>query len=273
MKKLIPLLLLLLVFVAKAQNFEGTITWSMKMNLDPATQAKMDEAKQKMNDPATQAKMKEMQARMNDPQMKAMMDANPQMKAQMEAAMKMMQGGDISSMMPKGFVIKMKNQNVITKMEGGPMAMEMLYLKDKDATYNLNRENKTYSVMGGNRPASQGQGDKPKVTKTSETTKVLNYNCTKYLVTTTERNATITQTIWATTEIKGIDPKSLQKQRMGRGHQIMFDGIDGFPMRIEASSGEGNVTMEVTEIKRENLNDSDFTLPSDYKETQGMFGN
>jgi hypothetical protein len=32
------------------------------------------------------------------------------------------------------------------------------------------------------------------------------------------------------------------------------------------------MTMEVTEIKRESLNAADFTIPSDFTETQGMFG-
>lgn len=86
-----------------------------------------------MNDPETQAQMKELQEKMNDPQMKAIMDANPQMKAQMEAAMKMAQGGgDMNSMMPKGMVTKVKNQNVLTKMDGGFMGnMEILYLSEK----------------------------------------------------------------------------------------------------------------------------------------------
>src|SRR5258708_39761839 len=93
MKKLIPCFLLLFGGTAHAQSFEGTIKWSMKMEItDPAMKARMEEGMKKMNDPAAQERIKEMQAKMNDPQMKAAMDANPQMKAQMETAMKMMTG-------------------------------------------------------------------------------------------------------------------------------------------------------------------------------------
>ena len=133
MKKLTLIALLLSVTFAKAQNFEGTISWKFSMEItDPKAKAEMEAAQKKMNDPETQAQMKALMEQMNDPQMKAMMDANPQMKKQMEAALKMAQGGgDINSMMPKGMVTKMKNQNAVTTMDGGFMGnMEILYLKE-----------------------------------------------------------------------------------------------------------------------------------------------
>jgi hypothetical protein len=104
MKKLTLIALLLSVTFAKAQNFEGIISWKFTVEItDPKAKAEMEEAQKKMNDPETQAQMKALQEQMNDPQMKAMMEANPQMKKQMEAAMKMAAGGgDINSMMPKG---------------------------------------------------------------------------------------------------------------------------------------------------------------------------
>jgi hypothetical protein len=83
-------------------------------------------------------------------QMKAMMEANPQMKAQIEGAMKMMQGGgatDMSSMMPKGFILKVKGGNTLAIMEGGIMPIEIIMMKDQNKTIRLDRKNKTYSVM------------------------------------------------------------------------------------------------------------------------------
>jgi hypothetical protein len=273
MKKLIPCFLLLCAWTAQSQSFEGTIKWVLKMEItDPVMKAKMEEGMKKMSDPAAQARIKEMQARMNDPQMKAAMDANPQMKAQMENAMKMMAGGDMNSMMPKGFVINVKNENVITKVEGGPMAsMEVLYLKDKDKSYHLDRQNKTYSTMESS--GSQGTSSvPPKVTRTSETTRILNYTCTKYLVEVNQGNRPTNQTIWTTTEIKDIDLKSLAKQKMGRDQSIIYEGMEGVPLRVEMAMPEGKMSMEVVEIKRESLKASDFSIPSDFKETQGMFG-
>ena len=274
MKKLIPCFLLLCAWSAQAQSFEGTLKWSMKMEItDPALKAKMEESAKRMNDPANQAKMKEMQAKMNDPQMKAAMDANPQMKAQMENAMKMMAGGDMSSMMPKGFIIELKDGNALTKMEGGMMDFEVLYLKDKDKSYHVDRKNKTFSVVDNTKSTSSAEKTPPKVTKTSETAKVLNYTCTKYLVEYTEAGHTINQQIWSTTEIKDIDLKGMSKYKSGsRNQSIYFEGMEGVPLRSLMITPQGNITVEVTEIKRGGVSASDFEIPADFKETQGMFG-
>jgi len=279
MKNLLMLLLSVISLNTWAQNFEGTIKWSMKMEVtDPALKAKMAEGQQKMNDPANQAKMKEFEAKMNDPQFKAMMEANPQMKEMMEKNMKMMKGasnGDMSGMMPKGMIIKLKDGNSLVTMDGGMMAGDFLRLKDKNESIHIDRQNKTYSVMNTGNGAGNpmGEASKPTVTKTGETTKILGYTCTKYVVTLTERGQTITQNLWATTEIKDIDVKALAKQRMGRGGQSMFyEGVDGIPLRIESTMKEGNMLMECTEIKKESLNASDFVIPSDFKEVKGMFG-
>ena len=276
MKKLVSCLVFLFAISAvKAQGFEGTIIWSMKMEItDPAMKARMEEGMKKMSDPANQAKMKELAAKMNDPQMKAAMDANPQMKAQMENALKMMSGGDLTSMMPKGLTIEIKNENALTHMEGGPIAMDILYLKDKDKSYRLDRQNKTYSVMETTpASASKTTATPPKVTKTSETLKVLNYNCTKYLVEYGENSATIHQTIWTTTDIKDIDVKSLSRHKVGKGQSMYYEGMDGVPLRVEIATPQGKMSMEVTEIKRGGVNSDDFKIPADFKETEGgMFG-
>lgn len=274
MKKLILLILTLVTVNAWAQNFEGTIKWSMKMDItDPEMKAKMQSGQQQMNDPANQAKMKEMQEKMNDPKMKAMMEANPQMKAMMEKVTQGAASGDMmGAMVPKGMSVKIKGGNSLVTMDGGMMAGDFLNLPDKSVK--LDRDNKTYWVLpSGNGSERMGQSVKPTVTKTNETTKILGYTCTKYIVTMAERGQTITSNIWTTTDIKDIDIKSFSKQRMGRGGQSMYyEGMDGIPLRIESGTKEGTMVMEVTDIKRESLDASLFTIPSDYKETQGMMG-
>jgi Domain of unknown function (DUF4412) len=191
----------------------------------------------------------------------------------MEAVMKMSQGG-ASSMMPAGFIIKIKGGNTVTKMDGGMMAMEQIYLKDKGQSYIINREGKTYSAMPTAPPGQTATSTStpPKVTKTSETTTILGYTCTKYLVEMTERGRTITESIWTTTDIKNVDFKDFAKHRVGRGQSIYYDGMEGVPLRVQMSTAEGNTTMEVTELKAESLPASDFVIPADFKETQGMFG-
>jgi len=265
-KLLFTAFLMILVMLGRAQAFEGIVKWSMTMELSPDAKAKMDEAQKKMNDPASQARMKEMEAKMNDPQFKAMMESNPQMKAQMEAALKMMQSGDMNSFMPKGFTLEVKNGNTLSKVEGGMMdKMEVLYLKDKKQSYRLDRPNKTYSPL----PVSNDQPHQPqevKVTKTSETTKILNYNCTKYLVESTLNGNPTRQVLWTTTEIKDLDLKSLSQQRVGNQQAIFYDKVDGVPLRIEMTMKEGKMKMEVISIKKQSLSAADFTIPAGFKE-------
>lgn len=272
MKKLWMALFALVATPTWAQNFEGTIKCSMKMEItDPKLKAEMAQAQQKMNDPKAQAEMKKLQEQMKDPQVKAMMENNPQMKAMME---KMTQGnvGDMmSNMMPKGMTIKMKDGNTLTHMDGGMMAGDFLYLKDKSV--HLDRENKSYWVLpSGNGQGAMADAAKPTVTKTSETMKILGYNCIKYVAVMNEHGHTITTNMWTTTEIKDIDPKAFSKQRMDKGQSMLYEGMDGIPLRIESMTQQGNFVMEVTEIKKESLSAADFVIPSDYKETQGMYG-
>jgi hypothetical protein len=88
----------------------------------------------------------------------------------------------------------------------------------------------------------------------------------------TEGGHILNQTIWTTTDIKDIDLKTMSKNKMGRGQSIYFEGLDGVPLRSVMVTPQGNMSMEATEIKRESLSASDFIIPSDFKETQGMFG-
>ncbi len=278
MKKLITAALLIIVMQAQSQTFEGTVKWSMKAEItDPKMKAQMEQAQKQMNDPANQAKMKEMQDKMNDPQMKAIMEANPQMKATMENAMKMQGGGGtnpMAGMMPSGFLFKIKGGNTLTVIEGGMMPMDVLHLKDQDKTYRIDRKNKTYTLMTAGTTTATGETIKPevKVTKTTEKMMILNYSCTKYIATVTEHGKTVDQIYWTTTDIKDFDMKALMKQKMGRGNQqLLHEGIEGVPLKIEMITPEAKMIMEVTEIKKELLNASDFTLPSDFTQSKGRF--
>lgn len=266
-KTLIAIFSLFLVVTAHAQNFEGIIKWSFKMEItDPEAKAKMEAAQAKMSDPATQAKMKEMQAKMEDPEFKKMMSANPQMKAQMDAMMKMMESGDMNSMMPKSMEVRVKDTNTLMKMEGGIMGgMEVLHLGDKSISYRIDRPSKSYSVL----PANTHNDHQPevKVTKTSEKAKIQNYTCTKYIVESTVNGKTVQQFLWTTTEIKNFDMKNFA-ERGRHGASFYFDKVEGVPLKMEMKMPEGNMTMEAIEIKKQSLADSDFVIPAGFKEVK-----
>lgn len=270
MKPIFTLVFLFCITLLTAQDFEGIMTWKITSEItDPKLKAQMEEAQKKANDPATQAQMKELQARMEDPQFKQMMENNPQMKAQMEAALKMVQGGDLNSIMPKGYTAKFKNKNMVSVMDGGMMAnMEVLYLAGDDKTYMINRSAKTYSPLSNN--TSQDKQDVDvKITKTGETTRILNYTCTKYIAEVkAEKGGSMQQVFWTTKDIQGMDFKSMAKQRLGNSNQRMwYSEIDGVPLKIEMKMPQGTMVMEATEIKKQSLPASDFAIPAGFKET------
>ncbi len=268
MKKILFMFLLSISFLARAQDFEGVMTWKITPQMDAATKARMDEAQKRMNDPATQAQMKEMREKMNDPQFKAMLESNPQMKAQMEQMLKMSEGGADNSYMPKNMVVKIKDQNTLTKMEGGIMGpMEVLTLKDKNATYRIDREAKTYSVMSSEGLDSMKVSD-AKITKTGETSKILNYPCVKYVAESSIQGQPVQQIFWTTTAIKGLDLKDLARQQMGNNQQALFyEKIEGVPLKIELKHSQFGMIMEVISLEKQSLSAADFSIPKDFKET------
>ncbi len=272
-KVLLTLALIILVMQSRGQSFEGIIKWAITMDItDPKMKAEMEEAQKRMKDPANQAKIKEMEEKMNDPQFKAMMESNPQMKSQMDNMMKMMKGGDLSSFIPKGSTAKVKDGNTLYSMEGGIMSnYEILSLKGKNESYQIDRQNKTYYVMPHNTETSETEKNVT-VTKTSETTKILGYSCTKYIVEYADEKHKTQQILWATKDIPGLDLKNMASNRMSRTQKIYYDKIDGVPLKIEIHVEQGNMVMEAKEIKKQSLAVSDFTLPADYKKVDMPYG-
>lgn len=147
--------------------------------------------------------------------------------------------------------------------------METLYLKSKNESYLINREEKTYSVIPQNESSASTHDPSVTVKKTTETQKILNYTCTKTIVTVSEGNHTVNQIFWTTTELKGIDFKSLSNQGMGKGQEAMYyKDLEGVPLKMEMTMPEGNMVMQVTEIKKETLSSSDFKIPAGFTETK-----
>jgi hypothetical protein len=155
-------------------------------------------------------------------------------------------------------------------MDGGMMdKTQILYLKDKDQSIHIDNINKTYTTM--NSKSSDNTAEPAaKVTKTSETKKILNYTCTKYIVeSTSPKGKPAQQLFWTTKEIS-VDMKNLSKHQAGKGNQFFYDNIEGVPLQIEMSTAEGKMTMEATEVKKESLAVSLFQVPSGYKEVKGF---
>ncbi len=269
MKNIFLSTLILLVPLLGQAQFEGLIIWNFKMEItDPKLKAQMEQASAKMNSPEMKAQMQELEAKMNDPQFKAMMEKNPEMKAMIEKQLEATKSGSggsmMDNMMPKSMEIHIKNSNSLTKTTGGAFDSEILFLKDKETSYSIDRKNKTYSVLPQS-PASKTEDYK--VTKTTETSTVLGYKCLKYIVEMTERGQKMTNNVWATTEIKDLDPKQFSKIRIGQSQRASFmDKIEGVPLKMNMGMPQGQMTLEAVSLKKETQSPELFVLPAGFTE-------
>lgn len=264
--KLLISTLLLASSCIQAQSFEGTIEWKMAFEItDPKIKKDMADAEKQLNDPKNRAQMEELKKQMEDPEMKAMLESNPQMKEQMEKMLTMTQnGGGISSMMPTGLVIKTKNNNSLATVNGG-IAHTTLSLASGES-YTINHDAKTYAKIANTVNQKADAPEKYVITKTGETAKILNYNCTKYKVIYTEQNKTITNYVWATTEIKDIDWQKMKNSSSFKRNSEWMNKIEGVPLKMQVQEETASITMEVVKMQKETLNNDLFKLPVGYKE-------
>lgn len=280
MKKIAAVLAaLLMTLTLSAQDFEGTITWKMTAEIsDPALKAKMQAAQAQLASPEMQAKLQQAQAAMQSPQMQEMMRQNPQMKAMIERQMAAMKGpaagaasdNPLGAWLPESFTFKTKGQRSLVIVKGGPAAGETLTMADKALTYRLNREEKTYRKVS-REPAENPSTQTYKITRTTETAKILGYTCTRCDV--EPGNSTspekMTYAVWVTSEIKGLDPKKLHAITVAQGRGANFVGqLDGVPLKMEVHSAKANFTMEVTAITPGSLPAAQFELPADFTEAE-----
>jgi len=173
------------------------------------------------------------------------------------------------------YVIK-SNRARVTPLLGekaAPMAMIIDYGKLEMTT--LMPEKKTYIVMSIKPPedsaAKQPDELKASLEKTGETEKILGYTCEKYLLKTKDA----TSELWLTDGLgtflglgSGANPMGgwHAKGATAQAWEKALAGKNMFPLRVVGLTGRGKGDrMEVTEIKKESVPDSEFVPPDDFK--------
>ncbi|TAF74641.1 MAG: DUF4412 domain-containing protein [Bacteroidetes bacterium] len=272
MKKVFLLILpIFLSFTLFSQDFEGVISWKMQSSM-PKQAAMPQNANADMSN-AREELMKQLKNPevANNPQAKEMLE---KMLAQMPSSDAPSGANPMDNMMPKGMIIKIKGGNTLVSLEGGMAASMMGYiltLKGKPESYAIKKDKKTYSVL----PKSNQKTNEAAllVTKTTETMKILGYDCVKFIITNPKAKTPETQFIYATTQIKDIDSKLFKDVKAGQDDKFgaAMSKVDGVPLRMEVKSDDVSITMECTKIERKKLNIAEFTIPKDFKETK-MFG-
>lgn len=267
----ITIFILTICFSFAQTAFEGSIKWSMSMTSTAGTSPSGTQLTEK-----EKADMKkniaEMEKQMNDPQMQAMFESNPQMKATLEKQLEVMKAmqseGGVNNLLPKSYTIKVKDGSSLTSVEGGITASmgDILYQKSTDKTYYIKRDSKTYSVAP-KAPAKTTDSSVVTVTATTETKKILTYNCTKYVVTITQKGQKQVMNLWATKDLKQYDVKSFQVSDPGtQAYAAAFKKINGVVLGMEMTHEGQTMKMEVIELKATTLPASDFVIPAGFKE-------
>jgi len=84
-----------------------------------------------------------------------------------------------------------------------------------------------------------------------------------------ENGETSTSFIWASKDLSIKFPKSA-----AQGSLAAFEGIDGFPVKIEQDINQMGMSFSMTillnEAKEATVADAEFTVPKDYSVVEGM---
>jgi hypothetical protein len=264
MKKLLLVLLICAAGDLVAQEFEGSITWTIKMEFsDPRMKQQMEDTHKRINDPLNRAKLTEMEARMNDTKARGEVERNPKARRELDQSAAEMHG---ASMFPTGLTVTAKNGSSVTKVDGVFPEHEILFQKENNQRFAVNRKFKQFSTL----PKREGRNMKSDslaiVTKTNEVAKIQGYNCVKYIVEKKEGGLPSTQEIWATTEITGFDINAIARLPVARV-QWNLKRIEGVPLKLMGKNRDGVFTMEATEVKQAPQNAEQFKIPGDFRET------
>lgn len=169
------------------------------------------------------------------------------------------QGGKVPT---SGYTLQAKGSRSRVSIDNGvAIHTDILYIGDKDVMYAIREADGTYVMMTD---VATKMMVAPKITKTSETMKILSYTCTKYVIETTDiGNNPISTNYWVTNEISNSNMEALMALRSARS-AFLYQEIEGVPLKIETTTTEGTLIAECSELKKEDLPDAVFEVPAGY---------
>jgi len=180
------------------------------------------------------------------------------------------EGADASklqTMMPDSYTFLFKGEDLKILIQGGYMSLLMGPLIVKGSkTYMIKEEKKTAYIIPDDKKKNKPKSN-VKLTKLGTGDKILGYLCTKFKVEEKDdKGKLVTSLIWTTDAIK-VD--NFKKNQQTIDMQLFYEGMTGFPMKVEskvsASDMNYEVTMAVTKVLPAVLSNSLFQIPADYK--------
>ena len=176
------------------------------------------------------------------------------------------------AMLPKMMIYKIKDNLARTEMDLGAMGNQVQIINGNEKiVYNLMDMMGQKMVIKMTEAEINEEMDKQpeiKVEHYDETKEIAGYECKKAVVSFEDAGTKTSFIVYYTDELGG---SALNFENP------MFKDIDGVLMEFEMEQGPMTMKLEAVSVKKENIDDSEFVVPDDYKELtkeemQQMFG-
>jgi len=171
----------------------------------------------------------------------------------------------------KSYIWAFKDGNHRLSEIGGTESHDLLWLAKKQQYYSLDAKSRIYWRPTVGHWATAKASDKQVVTNTGEQRVIFGFHCTKYIVTPKGDIPGLPEirwVYWVTTEIKGLDMRTMPFPGNGNGIiQFLFhQDISGMPMLIETPNPMFNMSIEVGSVSRKDVPPATFVIPTNFKE-------
>ncbi len=176
----------------------------------------------------------------------------------------------LEGILPKAYTFYVFQNDLRVKVDGGIMAnymSDMLYVSKTKTTYSLNADEKiAYRFADEINESNDSLVNVPKeITKTGETEKILNYECTKYQIKQMVNGIEVVEYVWVTDEIR-IGSSNLETPAM---QNLSVKGVDGTALKsystVQQNDIKFNMTIVAESVEKKTLEKTLFQLPDNYK--------
>lgn len=154
----------------------------------------------------------------------------------------------------------------------------VIYRTDNDVSWILNDKDRTYFEVALNSrrdtrptlPSEPTSADKPIITRTQQTRKILGYLCEKVMI----RKGDTETEVWGARGLKDLAlvlSESLQPAEQRTGEEDVVAKMGLFPLRsVTRYEGRQLESQEVTKIERKPLAKELFQIPGGYKKQKAL---
>jgi hypothetical protein len=185
--------------------------------------------------------------------------------------------------MPEGFAkvvyVYISGAKMRDEPQGQGVRGPTIVRYDESRMYYLVTNNRTYmEIPIQKRTPDEEAQIKVTVTKTNETKKIGNYNCTRYEVTTKGLEGLppegMTTQCWMTTDVDVADEYAKFADAVNRSESSKVAAemakVKGFPMQVVITTPDGKeyMTTTVTTVRKQDIPDSMFEVPAGYTKVE-----